>query len=391
MDMTVTTTIRLYPTSEQEYLLSQTAACYVDACNYISQWIIKNKTTSTKKIHNGMYYTVRSLTGLKAQMAASSIRTVVATYKTIHDSQPRFSITAQFKKHRYVAVYNRDYNITKKENVLSLNTINGRIKVAFSDNHFLPLSSGKMGTATIHHRRGKWLMHIPLTITVADTQYPTMIVGIDRGIRQIIATYDSNHTTRFVSGREVRDKRGKFKDKRSELQRRNTRSSRKRLKKIGNRENRWMTNVNHCIAKALVESYSQSTLFVLEDLTGIRAVTTAVRKKDRYVQVSWAYYQLGQFITYKAERKGHSVIFVDPRYTSQTCPKCGHREKANRKRHDHFFCCEKCHYMSNDDRIAAMNLYDKGIKYLRHIQLHQLFSLRQKQLDDRQQSQLRNA
>jgi len=43
--------------------------------------------------------------------------------------------------------------------------------------------------------------------------------------------------------------------------------ARHRLKAIGQRENRWMQDVNHCISKALVENNPKHTLFVLEDLT----------------------------------------------------------------------------------------------------------------------------
>jgi transposase len=58
------------------------------------------------------------------------------------------------------------------------------------------------------------------------------------------------------------------------------------------------------------------------------------------------------------------VIAVDPKYTSQMCPKCGHTEKKNRDKKKHRFCCKKCSYRSNDDRVAAMNLYNRGIEYL---------------------------
>ena len=125
-----------------------------------------------------------------------------------------------------------------------------------------------------------------------------------------------------------------------------------------------MQDVNHCVSKALVEDNPNGTLFVLEDLTGVRKSTEKVRKKDRYVSVSWSFYDLGQKIAYKAVAKGQKVIKVDPRYTSQTCPKCGHIEKSNRNKRLHQFCCKECGYKSNDDRIGAMNLHQKGIEYL---------------------------
>ena len=55
---------------------------------------------------------------------------------------------------------------------------------------------------------------------------------------------------------------------------------------------------------------------------------------------------------------------VNPAYTSQTCPKCGHTEKANRNKKLHTFCCKNCGYKSNDDRVGAMNLHRMGIELL---------------------------
>ena len=103
---------------------------------------------------------------------------------------------------------------------------------------------------------------------------------------------------------------------------------------------------------------------MLEDLTGIRSATEKVKVKNRYVMVSWSYYDLEQKLTYKALKNHQAVIKVDPKYTSQTCPKCGHTEKANRNKHKHVFCCKNCGYTSNDDRIGAMNLHRMGIDYL---------------------------
>ena len=46
---------------------------------------------------------------------------------------------------------------------------------------------------------------------------------------------------------------------------------------VGERENRYVQDVDHCIAKALVTNNPKGTLFALEDLTGIRAVTERVK------------------------------------------------------------------------------------------------------------------
>ena len=168
----------------------------------------------------------------------------------------------------------------------------------------------------------------------------------------------------FVSGKAVKQKRAHYKELRKHLQQVRTPSSRRRLKAIGQRENRWISDVNHQISKALVEHNLKGTLHVIEDLSGIRSATEKVKVKDRYVMVSWSYYDLEQKLIYKAKEHGQKVIKVSPKYTSQTCPKCGHIEKGNRDKVKHTFCCKNCGYTSNDDRVGAMNLYRKGIEYL---------------------------
>lgn len=89
------------------------------------------------------------------------------------------------------------------------------------------------------------------------------------------------------------------------------------MKAIGQRENRWMQAVNHCVSKALVENNPKHTLFVLEDLSSIRNVTEQVYVKDRYVSISCSFYDLEQKLTYKAKQNQSSVIKVALHYTSQ--------------------------------------------------------------------------
>lgn len=79
---------------------------------------------------------------------------------------------------------------------------------------------------------------------------------------------------------------------------------------------------------------------VCEDLPGIRNATERVRTKYRYVSVSWSFYDFEQKLIYKEKQNQSTVIKVDPRYTSQCCPVCGHIEKFDRNKKIHLFTCK---------------------------------------------------
>ena len=224
----------------------------------------------------------------------------------------------------------------------------------------------RFGAGKIVYKHGKFFLYVSVKYDVDELndENITKVIGHDRGIRFLVTSYDSDGKTSFISGNEVKQKRGHYKLLRKQLQNKGTPSARRRLKSIGQRENRWMSDVNHQISKALVESNPKGTLHVLEDLKGIRSATERVRVRNRYVSVSWAYYDLEQKLIYKALEHGQKVIKVDPKYTSQRCPVCGHTERGNRNKDRHVFCCRHCGYTSNDDRIGAMNICRKGIEYL---------------------------
>lgn len=302
------------------------------------------------------------------------MRKVIGTYRSIHKQEKRWSIQPTFKRHTMDLLWRRDYSITSDDR-FSISTIDGRIKCDVAWNG--PVSDyfeGQFGTAKVTHKHGKWFLHIPITYEVPDPVAPQNVVGVDLGINFLATAYDSSGSTTFFPGREVKHRRGRYKALRSELQAKGTRSARKRLRAIGSRENRWMTDVNHRISKALVSSHVAPSLFVLEDLSGIRTATERVQRKHRYVQVSWAFYQLRQMIEYKALQYGHQTVAVDPAYTSQMCPKCAYVSRKNRNKRLHVFVCRNCGYRSNDDRIAAMNLRSKGIEYLAQSEIDKLES-----------------
>jgi len=141
-----------------------------------------------------------------------------------------------------------------------------------------------------------------------------------------------------------------------------TRSSRRRcrelVKRLSGRERRFQLWVNHCISKAIVSrAKATNSAIALEDLTGIRERTHQQprNKTERRRSNSWAFYQLRQFLEYKAIRAGVRVWVVPAAYTSQTCHKCLHihPDPAQSYRNGKHFRCGHCGWEGDADFNGA--------------------------------------
>ena len=370
--MVVTMKIKLLTSNDQERNLNKTMISYRKACNYVSAYIYETRNLVQRKLHDELYYKIREEFGLKSQMANSVIRTVIASYKTILKKDNKW-IKPSYEKLQYNLVWNRDYSIPGKE--ISVNTLDGRIKMMFENKgmeQYFNSEIYQFGTARLIHKNGIYYMYVSVKFDTEDVKISQIVnvVGVDQGINFIMTMYDSEHKTKFISGKELKQKRLHYLKLRRQLQKKHTASARQRLKKIGQRENRWIQDVNHQITKALVKQYPKNTLFVVEDLKGISGKLNNIRdKKQKSIHSSWSYDDIMKKLEYKAKRENSAVVKVNPYCTSQMCPRCGHIESKNRNKKLHLFECQRCGYRSNDDRVAAINLYYMGIHYIREKQM----------------------
>lgn len=173
-------------------------------------------------------------------------------------------------------------------------------------------------------RDGTWFLIATCEIPQAPRYQPRDWIGVDRGITNLATTSDGdNHSGRCLDRYRRRQAR-----KKAELQAKRTRSAKQLLKKRARRESRHATHTNHKISKTVVAVAQRTERGIaLEQLQGIRERVT-VRRDQRARQSSWPFHQLGEFIAYKARRAGVPSIEVDPAYTSQRCPRCGHTERG---------------------------------------------------------------
>lgn len=362
MELVVTAKVKLLPNEVQQLQLIETLKSIKLALNYTSKAAYDNNLLSAfKKLQTLVYTDLREQFNLKSQMACNVCSVVAGTYASMKSNGEK--TLAIYNKPKFQYSYNRDYSFTK-DNFVSVGTLNKRIKVPFITKGLEHYFDGtwEFGTATLVYKKGKFYLHIAVKKEIETNTKINNVVGVDLGMRFLITAINSKDNHLFINGKQIKQVKAKYVKLRKQLQSRGTKSAKRKLKEISGRENRFMTNTNHCISKALLNFAEENSLIVLEDLTGIN-LSTIVRNKDRYYRLSWTFAQLRQFIEYKALLRNTSVIAVNPKHTSQMCPKCGYTHKNNRNHKTHTFICCQCGYTSNDDRIGAMNLRQKGIEY----------------------------
>lgn len=215
------------------------------------------------------------------------------------------------------------------------------------------LLTGRTPTsATLVKRRdGRFFLHVQIKDDAPPQRPTTGTLGIDLGRRRGAVDFDGT----VYEAVEVERLHCHYPTVRRSLQAKGTTGAKHLLKRLSGRERRHMRHINHVISRRIVDVASATArALALEDLTGIRARTTS-RKAQRYHQHSWAFYQLRQFLGYKAERAGIPVVFVDPAYTSKTCHGCGvlgHRTALT-------FSCPRCGVFDADYN-ASLNIATAG-------------------------------
>ncbi|HET8853494.1 MAG TPA: transposase [Ktedonobacteraceae bacterium] len=216
---------------------------------------------------------------------------------------------------------------------------------------------GLPGILRIKKKRGKWIADITMTIPAPKPVEQDGVMGIDLGIKVPAVAYVSGKGSRFFGhGRNLRHMRRRFYARRKTLQK----AKKKRaVKKSQGKETRWMKDINHKLSRQIVNhAYEQGVGTIkVESLAGIRKGTTrtsrgAKARKNNRMKNSWSFYQLTAFITYKAERLGIKVEQVDPAYTSQECPACSARNKAQ----DRTYACAECGWIGHRDAVGAINI-----------------------------------
>ena len=216
----------------------------------------------------------------------------------------------------------------------------------------------------MYFKRGHYYFALVYKVDVPPKQETDITVSVDMGEIHPIVSFDGKRTTLY-NGRFLRSiKRYREKSKadfqskidtckkRSRKWYRLLKAKRRTLEKLDAQLN----DAEHKITSRFISDCqrAKADTIVIGNLKGIRERIKFSKKSNQKLH-QWAFSRIVDKICYKAELAGIKVVSESEAYTSQTCPKCGHRNKPkNRNYH-----CEKCDFKYHRDGVGAINLWKK--------------------------------
>lgn len=349
--MKLTAKVKLQPTEEQRASLLHTLEVANQACYYISQQAWQSQRFGRFGLQKLVYQDVRAMFALTAQVVIRCIAKVADAYRLDKKVQ------RTFKTHGAIAYDDRILRWYLDTQRVSIWTTAGRQAISFSaGQRQLELLQTQQGESDLAYINGEFYLFATCNIEEPEPADVKDFLGVDLGIANIASDSDGN----MHSGSQVKNVRHRHRRLRQKLQKKGTKSSRRRLKKLSGKERRFAHHTNHVISKQLVKiAQGTGRGIALEDLSGIRDRIT-VRRKQRATLHSWSFFDMRQKISYKAQLAGVPLVLVDPRYTSQACSVCGCIDKRNRP-NQATFSCVQCGFAAHADHNAAMNIRSRGV------------------------------
>ncbi|WP_084957316.1 RNA-guided endonuclease InsQ/TnpB family protein [Thermoactinospora rubra] len=364
--------VKLLPDAATEAALRETLALCNRAANHASRRAFATGAKGKTSVQRLVYGELKAM-GLSAQPAIHTARKVAGAYATLkanlkaghygpEGSKRRAKAEktpARFRKDAAQPFDDRCLSWQLDAQTVSIWTArgrSGRIPFACSPAQLEMLRAYRRGESDLVFRGGAWYLYATCEVPEPEVYEPDGFLGADLGIANIATTSDGVRH----AGRQLNQVRHRNRRLRSRLQAKGTKSAKRLLRKLSGREARFAADVNHRIAKSIVtEAQRTCRGIALEDLGGIRD-RVRLRKPQRVTLHSWSFHQLGSFISYKAQRAGVPVVYVDAAYTSKGCSACGHISKKNRP-DQATFACTSCGFAEHADVNAARNIAARGV------------------------------
>jgi putative transposase len=276
---------------------------------------------------------------------------------------PRFKKKGQSESFRY-----------PDPNQFKLDQVNGRIflpKLGWLRYRNSREVHGALKNLTVSGSGGKWFVSIQTEREVPQPVHPvTSIIGVDLGIAGFATLSDGTVFKPVNSFKQHQYRLGRYQRSmaRKEKFSRNWKKAKAKVTKLHQK----VANIRRDYLQKTTTKISKNHAIVcIEDLQVRNMSKSAsgtshqpgknVRAKaglNRSI-LDQGWYEFRRQLEYKQAWLGGSVLAVNPRNTSKTCPCCAHISADNRKTQQHF-ACVACGHEEHADLVGAKNVLAAG-------------------------------
>ena len=337
---------------------------YVKALRYALFWLKENvkdpnERNVLKRVHEGLYRKLKEEFNLPSKVAQDCYRDALAIYKSWFNNP---------KKGRFPRVYKptvwltpkQSYSVDFERKVVKIASV-GELPILGYPRNIRGYLGWKMKEARLVLKDGNAFLKVVFERPRADVK-PTSSVAVDINMNDIVVGKDDKDYVRMPT--RLNDVHH-YKSLAERLQRKYPKRW-KESKKILHRIRHF-----HAKAKRIMEDFARkvgkwvvdiakmydANVIKLENLKNLigRAKKLSPEYRDKLYLMQ--YRRIQYWILWQAEKHGLLVQFINPRYSSTTCPKCGTRmvEVGHR-----WLVCPHCGYENDRDVIAVVNLNGRG-------------------------------
>jgi IS605 OrfB family transposase len=346
----------LKPTMKKIRMLRKTYATYLSVVKEALRSL--DGVKSRAALHNRTYARLRAEHNIASQLVIEATSHAWSIRKTAGNGV--MQCVVRFDARLF------SFKQTKRGNpVLTLRTNTERTGLPLSSDGAYRrlqahLSQGWKLTSIIMKRNMRFLVTVSMDIP-APTAGRSW-VGVDVNSPRIATSTmgPGGLLKQVYYGKEISTRQFLFEKNRAVLQQYRDTSSRSKaglkLKRLLMRQKNYVrTNVWTIANQVVQQAQAFGANIAVEKLRHLRRQrgewTTRSRRKVNRIPYGF----LRHALRHIAGRQRVLLVEVDPRYTSQMCPYCGHTGKENWVGYS-YFRCRECGYEANRDRVASLNI-----------------------------------
>ncbi|MQL55604.1 RNA-guided endonuclease TnpB family protein [Acidianus ambivalens] len=338
---------------------------YVKALRFTLFWLKENvKNPNEKgvlsKVHEKLYEKLRGEYNLPSKVAEDCYRDALSIYKGWYNNPRRGRFPRVYKPTVWLTP-KKSYSVNFERMTVKITSV-GELQILGYPRNLKDYLSWKMREARLAVKGGKAFLKVVFEKEEEGEKVePKESIAVDINMSEIVVGKDDIHYVRIPTRLEEVHH---WKSLAENLQRKYSRRWRENKKIL------YRIRSFHIKAKMIMEDFARkvgkwvvevarmmsSNVVKLENLKNLIKNVDRLPREFHDKLYLMQYRRLQYWISWQAKKHGMIVEFVNPSYSSISCPKCG--QKMVEVSHRWFKC--SCGYENDRDVIAVVNLNGRG-------------------------------